>query len=404
MGAFEYQALDSHGRTVKGVLEGDAERQVRSALRDQGLTPLHIDPIVDRESKRNRNVGWQRGMSKNELAILTRQFSTLISAGLTIEECLNALIEQSESTRSRSMIAGVRAKVLEGQSLATAMSSFPSAFPPIYRNMVDAGEQSGQLDGVLDRLADFTESRQSLQQEVLLAFIYPALVVLVAFLAVTGLMIYVVPQVARVFLNTGQELPWLTSALMGLSDLIRVAGIYALVAVVLAVTGFRLMLRQEEIRYRWHQLLLGLPLVGRLIRGVNSARITSTLGILTSSGIPLLNALQSAREIPANLPMRSAMDSAYKAVREGGNLSQSLKRSGLFPPVVIHLIASGESTGKLDTMLDRASATQERELKNRVRAMTAILEPTLLLVAGAIIFMIVLAILLPIFEMNRLII
>ncbi|KPK11037.1 MAG: type II secretion system protein GspF [Acidithiobacillales bacterium SG8_45] len=404
MGAFEYQALDSNGRTVKGILEGDAERQVRSTLREKGLTPLHVDAIVDRGSKQSQHFSWQRGMSKSELAILTRQFATLISAGLTIEECLNALIEQSESARSRSMIAGVRAKVLEGQSLATAMGSFPSAFPSIYRSMVDAGEQSGQLDGVLDRLADFTENRQNLQQEVLLAFIYPALVVLVAFLAVTGLMIYVVPQVARVFLNTGQELPWLTSALIGLSDLVRVGGIYALVALLLAFVAFRLMLRQQEIRYRWHQLLLELPVVGRLIRGVNSARITSTLGILTSSGIPLLNALQSARDIPGNLPMRSAMESAYKAVREGGSLSQSLKRSGLFPPVVIHLIASGESTGKLDTMLDRASATQERELGNRVRALTAVLEPLLLLVAGAIIFMIVLAILLPIFEMNRLII
>ena len=260
------------------------------------------------------------------------------------------------------------------------------------------------LDGVLDRLADFTENRQSLQQEVLLAFIYPALVVLVAFLAVTGLMIYVIPQVARVFLNTGQELPWLTSALIGLSDLVRVNGIYAVIALVLGFAGFRLMLRRKEIRYRWHELLLGLPVAGRLMRGVNSARITSTLGILTSSGIPLLNALQSARDIPGNMPMRLAMETAYKAVREGGSLSQSLKRSGLFPPVVIHLIASGESTGKLDTMLDRASATQERELRNRVRALTAVLEPTLLLAAGAIIFMIVLAILLPIFEMNRLII
>ena len=404
MAAFEYQALDGNGRTVKGILEGDAERQVRSVLREKGLTPLHVDAIVDRGSKQNRNFSWQRGMSKSELAILTRQFSTLITAGLTIEECLNALIEQSESARSRSMIAGVRAKVLEGQSLATAMSSFPSAFPSIYRNMVDAGEQSGQLDGVLDRLADFTENRQSLQQEVLLAFIYPALVVLVAFLAVTGLMIYVIPQVARVFLNTGQELPWLTSALIGLSDLVRVNGIYAVIALVLGFAGFRLMLRRKEIRYRWHELLLGLPVAGRLMRGVNSARITSTLGILTSSGIPLLNALQSARDIPGNMPMRLAMETAYKAVREGGSLSQSLKRSGLFPPVVIHLIASGESTGKLDTMLDRASATQERELRNRVRALTAVLEPTLLLAAGAIIFMIVLAILLPIFEMNRLII
>ena len=404
MGAFEYQALDQRGHTVKGVLEGDAERQIRSTLRERGLTPLSVDAIVDRGAETKHRIGWRNSISKNELALLTRQFATLVNAGLTIEECLNALIEQSESSRTRSIVAGVRAKVLEGQSLATAMNAFPSAFPLIYRNMVDAGEQSGQLDGVLERLAEYTENRQSLQQEVLLAFIYPALVVFVAILAVTGLMIYVVPQVTRVFLNTGQELPLLTTALITTSDFVRGNGIYALSALVVAVALFFALLRQPAIRYRWHRFLLYLPLIGRLIRGINTARITSTLGILTGSGIPLLGALQSVREIPTNLPLKSAMESAYKTVREGGSLSQSLAKTALFPPVVIHLIASGESTGQLDTMLNRAAAAQERELKNRVRALTAILEPTLLLIAGGIIFLIVLAILLPIFEMNQLIV
>jgi general secretion pathway protein F len=403
MGAYEYQALDSQGRTVKGVLEGDAERQIRSTLRDRGLTPLAVDAIVDTGTNKKRTLGWRRSISRNELSILTRQFATLVDAGLTIEECLNALVEQSESPRTRSVLAGVRAKVLEGRSLANAMSAFPSAFPLIYRNMVDAGEQSGQLDRVLDQLADYTESSQNLQQEVILSFVYPVLVVLISFLAVTGLMIYVVPQVARAFLNTGQALPWLTSALISLSEFVRASGIYALIVLALSYALFRLALRQTNFRLRWHQFLLQLPIVGRMIRGVNTARITSTLGILTSSGIPLLNALESVRDIPGNLPMQTAMQSAYKSVREGGNLSRALSRSGLFPPVIIHLIASGESTGKLDAMLIRASASEERELKNRVRAMTAILEPSLLILAGGIIFMIVLAILLPIFEMNRLI-
>ena len=404
MGAYEYHALDSQGRTVKGVLEGDAERQIRSALRDRGLTPLAVDAIVDSGSDKKTGFVWRRNISRSELSILTRQFATLVNAGLTIEECLNALIEQSESPRARSVLAGVRAKILEGRSLANAMSAFPSAFPLIYRNMVDAGEQSGQLDRVLDQLADYTENSQNLQQEVILSFVYPVLVVLISFLAVTGLMIYVVPQVARAFLNTGQALPWLTSALISLSDFVRAQGVYVLVVAVLGVIGFRLALRQADIRLRWHVFLLRLPVVGRMIRGVNTARITSTLGILTSSGIPLLNALESVRNIPGNLPMQSAMQSAYKTVREGGSLSRALSRSGLFPPVIVHLVASGESTGKLDTMLTRASVSEERELKNRVRAMTAILEPALLILAGGIIFLIVLAILLPIFEMNRLII
>lgn len=404
MGAFEYQALDGRGHTIKGILDGDAERQVRSALRERGLTPLEVHAINEARVTSRSRFQMRRGISNNELAILTRQFATLAQAGLTIEESLSALIEQTDSARTRSIFAGVRAKVLEGQSLATGMGTFPAAFPPLYRNMIDAGEQSGQLDNVLEQLADYTENRQALQQKVVLAFIYPALVVLVAFLAVTGLMIYVVPQVTRVFINNGQELPLLTSLLISTSDFVRASGIYVFIATVLAVTGFRMMLRQDDFRFRWHQFLLQLPVAGTIIRGVNAARVTSTLGILTRSGIPLLSALQSSIDISNNLPMRALMASAFKKVREGGSLSQALSSSRLFPPVVIHLIASGEATGRLDEMLSRAAATQERELENRVRALTAILEPVLLLVTGAIILLIVMAILLPIFQMNQLVI
>jgi len=404
MGAFEYQALDGRGHTVKGILDGDAERQVRSVLRERGLTPLEVHAIDEASVASRSRFQLRRGISNNELAILTRQFATLAQAGLTIEESLNALIEQSDSPRTRSIFAGVRAKVLEGQSLATGLGAFPAAFPSLYRNMIDAGEQSGQLDNVLEQLADYTENRQALQQKVVLAFIYPALVVLVAFLAVTGLMIYVVPQVTRVFINNGQSLPMLTSLLISTSDFVRTSGIYVVIATILAVAGFRLMLRQEEFRFRWHQFLLRLPIAGTLIRGINAARVTSTLGILTRSGIPLLSALQTSIDISDNLPMRTLMASAYKKVREGGNLSHALSSARLFPPVVIHLIASGEATGRLDEMLSRAAATQERELENRVRALTSILEPVLLLVTGAIILLIVMAILLPIFQMNQLVI
>lgn len=403
MGAFEYQALDKRGHTVKGVLEGDAERQIRALLRDRGLTPLKVDAITEQTLPSVRHRGSRAGMSTNELAMITRQFSTLVQAGLTIDEGLNALIEQTESTRTRSILAGVRAKVLEGQSLAQALGAFPGAFPTLYRNMVDAGEQSGQLDGVMERLADYTENRQALQQKVLLAFIYPALVVLVALLSITGLMIYVVPQVTRVFINTGQTLPWLTSALINVSEFLKTSGVFVLVGIVVSVIVFRLLLRREAIRFRWHRFLLTLPVVGRMIRGIEAARITSTLGILTNSGIPLLNALESSIDIVSSLPMRAAMEATYKTVREGGSLSKSLAKSKLFPPMIIHLVASGEATGRLDAMLIRAAETQSRELENRVRALTAILEPVLLLFAGGLILMIVLAILLPIFEMNQLV-
>ncbi|MEE8387123.1 MAG: type II secretion system inner membrane protein GspF [Acidiferrobacterales bacterium] len=403
MGAFEYQALDDRGHTVKGVLEGDAERQIRALLRDRGLTPLKVDAITEQTLPSVRHGGSRAGLSTNELAMITRQFSTLVQAGLTIDEALNALIEQTESARTRSILAGVRAKVLEGQSLAQALGAFPGAFPVLYRNMVDAGEQSGQLDGVMERLADYTENRQALQQKVLLAFIYPALVVLVALLSITGLMIYVVPQVTRVFINTGQTLPWLTSALINASEFLKTSGVFVVAGIVASVIGFRLLLRQEAIRFRWHRFLLTLPVVGRMIRGIDAARVTSTLGILTNSGIPLLSALESSIDIVSSLPMRAAMEATYKTVREGGSLSKSLAKSKLFPPMIIHLIASGEATGRLDAMLIRAAETQSRELENRVRALTAVLEPVLLLITGGLILMIVLAILLPIFEMNQLV-
>lgn len=405
MAAFEYQALDAMGHAVKGVIEGDAERQVRAALREKGLTPLQVE-IIDQRAESKRG-GWhfslRRGIPGSELALLTRQFATLIHAGLTIEECLNALIEQTESARSRAVLAGVRTRLLEGQSLARSLAQFPDSFPDIFRSMVDAGEQSGRLSEVLERLADYTENRQSLQQKVLLAFIYPALVTLVASAVVIGLVVYVVPQVTRVFENTGQKLPVITEVLITISSFLRAGGWWWLIVIVAAFFAFRIALREPHVRLRWHHLLLRMPMMGRVLRGTNAARLASTLGILTASGIPLLNAMQSAVQTVTNLPMRAAVEDALRQVREGGSLARALGKTKLFPPMVIHLIASGESTGKLDQMLDRAASAQTRELENWVRALTALLEPLLILVMGTIVLFIVLAILLPIFEMNQLI-
>jgi len=404
MAAYEYQALNTQGNVIKGVLEGDAERQIRSALRDKGLTPLQVSIIDQRsESKRSGHFSFRRGIPSSELALITRQFATLIHAGLTIEECLDALVEQTESARTRAVLAGVRASVLEGQSLARSLALFPESFPDIFRSMVDAGEQSGKLDEVLERLADYTENRQALQQKVMLAFIYPALVTLVASAVVVGLLVYVVPQVTRVFENTGQTLPLMTRALISISTFLQVGGWWWLGLITAAIVSARIALREPHLRRRWHELLLRLPLVGRLLRGTNAARLASTLGILTASGIPLLTAMQSAVQVVTNLPMRSAVEDALRQVREGGSLARSLGKTKLFPPLVIHLISSGEATGKLDTMLQRASEAQTRELENWVRALTALLEPVLILVMGCIVLFIVLAILLPIFEMNQLI-
>jgi general secretion pathway protein F len=403
MAAFEYEALDTGGRAIKGVMEGDAERHIRTMLREKGLVPLRVAAIKQGAEGAARHFSLRRGISSADLALLTRQFATLVRAGLTIEESLTALIEQSERARARSVLAGVRARLLEGQSLARAMSTFPDEFPDIYRHMVDAGEQSGRLDLVLERLADYTEQRQALNQKVTLAFIYPALVTLVAVTVVTGLLVYVVPQVTRVFINTGQTLPFVTRALIGISDFVRTIGIGWLIGAGAIWAGAHFALREQHVRARWQGFVLRIPLVGRLVRGVNAARLTSTLGILTASGIPLLNALQAAVQVVTNLPMRAAVEDALKQVREGGSLSRALGKPKIFPPLVIHLIASGEQSGSLDVMLTRASEAQTRELENWVAALTSLLEPLLILVMGGIVLFIVLAILLPIFEMNQLI-
>lgn len=401
MPAFEYQALDTSGRTVKGVVEGDAERQVRTLLRDQGLMPLQVDAVAATGAARFGLA--PRRMSGTDLALLTRQFATLAHAGLTIEECLNALIEQTESAGTRRILAAVRARVIEGQSLAKGLAAFPQAFPDIYCALIDAGEQSGHLGEVLERLAEYTENRMVLRQKVALAFIYPALVTIVAVLVVGLLLIYVVPQVTRVFANTGQALPLVTRALIGISDVVRAGSYFWIAGLVAVVVGARQAMRRPDLRRRWHAMLLRLPMVGRLVRGIDAARFANTLGILTSSGIPLLNALQYAVRVVTNLPMRDAVEAALRQVREGAGLARALGQTKLFPPMVVHLIASGEASGQLDTMLRRAADTQTRELESWVKALTALLEPVMILVMGVIVLFIVVAILLPIFEMNQMI-
>ena len=408
MAGFEYQALDSTGRAVRGVIDGDAERQVRAALRERGLTPLSVAVIREQEAGGDAKGGAprfmiRRGISGAELALLTRQFATLVNAGLTLEESLNALIEQSDKPRTRNILAGVRGRMVEGQSLARSMGAFPQAFPDIYRVMVDAGEQSGRLAEVLDRLADYTEERQALVQKVMLAFIYPAIVTVIAFGVISLLLIYVVPQVTRVFENTGQALPTVTRILIAISNGARASGIIWLVVAVAGLIAFVLMLRNPAIRLRWHNFLLRVPVIGRLVRGTNAARFADTLGILTASGIPLLPALQAAVPVVNNLPMRAAVEDAVKQVREGGSLSRALTKTKMFPPLVVHLIASGEQSGRLDAMLQRAAEAQARELESWVKTLTSLMEPLLIVVMGMIVLFIVVAIMLPIFEMNQLV-
>ena len=405
MAGFKYQAMDSAGKLKKGVLEVDSLRQARANLRDEGLIPLEVEALVQQEQKpgARRQAFSRRKISASDLSLITRQFATLIGSGLTVEQTMNALIEQAESEQQRQILAGIRGEVLAGNTLSASMGQYPHVFPELYRTLVRAGEQSGQLSEVLSRLANYTEDSQALRSKVTLAFVYPGIITLVAICVITGLLTYVVPQVVEVFRNTNQTLPLLTRMLIGLSDFLRTTGIFWLIAIAIGVWLFSRAMRAAPFRLRVHKFLLRVPVVGRLIRGINTARLASTLAILTGSRVPLLTALQAGVGVMNNLPMKNALEEAQRMVREGASLSRSLDVSKMFPPVMVHLIASGEASGKLDTMLERVATQQSREIETRVSTLTALLEPLLILAMGVMVLIIVLAILLPIFELNQLV-
>lgn len=405
MPAFRYDALNSQGNASKDVIEADTLRQARANLRENGWSVLTIEAIS--AENLHRNGSWRErfksGVSSAQLSLITRQLATLLAAGLTLENALNAAIEQSENETARMVLAGVRGELLAGHTLAQALANYPRVFPPIYCALIKAGEATGELEKVMSRLADYTESRQALQQKVGLAFVYPAIVTLVALLVVTGLLMFVVPQVVSVFQQSHQTLPLLTRALIGLSAGLQASWVYLLLLILALGTGAHLVLQREVMRFQFHRHLLRWPMLGRLLRGINSARMASTLAILVGSGVPLLTALNAATGVIHNLPMRKALEDAALKVREGIELSRALAVSGLFPPILIHLIASGESSGKLDAMLDRAAAQQEQEVSNYTSILTALLEPLLILTMGGVVLLIVLAILMPIINMNQLV-
>jgi general secretion pathway protein F len=404
MAAFSYEALDSEGRSTRGVIEADGLRQARARMRELGLTVIKVDAVTQDTLHSGPGQRWRRGgISSSQLSMLTRQLATLLEAGLPLEQSFNALIEQSEDESVHQILAGVRSELLAGHTLAQAMGQYESVFPDIYRALIKAGEASGELGHVMMRLADYTESRQVLRQKVVLAFVYPAIVTVVAILVVFGLLIYVVPQVVSVFQQTHQALPLLTRMLIGLSSALQATWMYLLLALVAGGFFIRTLLRRKEILYQWHERLLRLPMLGRLVRGLNTARMASTLAILAGSGVPLLISLQAAAGVVTNLPMRRALEDAAKKVREGVTLSRALAASGLFPPILIHLIGSGESSGKLDIMLDRAATQQEQEIGNYTSVLTSLLEPVLILIMGAVVLIIVLAILMPIIDMNQMV-
>lgn len=403
MPAYEFTALDARGRQTKGLLEGDTPRQVRGMLRDRGLTPLSVSEIAEAQARAGGPLFQRGGWSHADLSLFTRQLATLVRSGLPLDEALAAVAQQAESKNVKRVVLGVRGGVVEGNTLALALGQFPSVFPPLFRATVEAGEQSGKLDGVLERLADYVERRQALQQKVMVAAIYPAFLIVFSLVVVTALLTYVVPKIVAVFADLDASLPALTRGLIALSDFLREYGLGLLVAIVAGSILFANAMRSDPFKRRVHRVLLGLPLVGRLTRANNTGRFTRTLGILFGSGVPILDAMRIGTQVVANLPMREAIETATLRVREGATVNRSLAESGLFPPITLHLIASGEASGRLDEMLDRAAEQQEREVETLVSALMAALGPALIVVMGGMVFAIVMAILLPIFDLNQLV-
>jgi general secretion pathway protein F len=403
MGAYQYVAVDPGGKEHRGVLEGDTPRHVRQLLRERQLLPVEIAEVEARERKSHRQFSLFKGISGLDLALLTRQLATLVKAGLPLEEALLAVSEHTEKPRLKSIILGVRAKVLQGHSLASGLDDFPHAFPTVYRATVMAGEQAGQLDSVLERLADYTESRHDLRQKVVQAMVYPILLTVIATFIITVMLIFVVPKVVGVFETTGQQLPVMTRLLIAISNFVQNWWFLLLAGVAAAIFAATRLLRQEHIRRRVHYWLLRAPIFGRVTRGLNTARFTRTLSILTASGVPALEALRISASVIANLPMRAAVEEAAVRVREGGAIGRSLSQSKLFPPMSVHLISSGEASGELDSMLERAANHQESEMDALLATMLSVLEPLLIVIMGLVVLAIVMAILLPIFQINQLV-
>lgn len=404
MPAFEYVSVDASGRKQKGVLEADSARQVRQQLREKGWLPVSVEPAASehREAKAGGSL-FRRGMSAYELALITRQLATLIQAGIPVEECLRAVSRQTGRPALQSLLLAVRARVSEGYTLAQSLSEFPHAFPDLYRATVAAGEKSGHLDLVLNQLADYTEARYDTQRKIQGAMIYPVILTLLATLIVVGLLVYVVPDIVRVFESSRQELPLLTRGLIAVSDFVKTVGPWLLLVLIIAGFMVRPLLKQEATRYRLHGWQLRLPLLGKLVRGANAARFASTLSILTRSGVPLVEALRIAAEVSSNLLIRDAIRQAAVKVTEGGSLSRALEESGYFPPMMMQMIASGEQSGELDDMLARAATMQDKELNNLIGTLVGLFEPMMLLLMAFVVLLIVLAIMLPILSMNNLV-
>jgi general secretion pathway protein F len=400
MPTFDYRADDAKGRRCKGRLEADSPRHARQLMREQGLWPRQL------HETRGGDEGTQRrsaDLSAADLALLTLQLSTLVQAGLPLEEALEAVAKQSAKRKVIGLLSAVRSRVMEGHALSTALGLFPKAFPELFRATVAAGERSGHLGDVLEQLAAYTQARQASRQKIQMALVYPLILMLTSVVIVGFLLGYVVPDVVKIFVDSGQALPWLTMALISVSDGLRNHGLLLIGGLAMLISLWRWSLRQPAGRLRWHRLVLKLPVIGEVLRAIEAARFASTLAILGKSAVPLVDALEIAAAVIGNLTIRARMADVARSVREGGTLTRGLELSGDIPPMMLHMIASGERAGELDRMLARAAEQQENSLAARISLVVSLFEPAMLVLMGAIVLLIVLAILLPILSLNQLV-
>lgn len=399
MPRFQYEAANASGQIQTGTLEAESSRAVRLQLHDRGLTALGVH-----EAGSGAGPAWLGPrLQAADLCWATRELASLLGARLPLEAALTATLEQAEKKAVRDALGAVREHVRGGMRLADALGQRPRDFSDIYRALISAGEDSGDLARVMERLADYLESRDSLRSKMLTALIYPSAIAFVSVCIVVFLLGYVVPQVVSAFSQARQDLPAITRAMLAASGFVRAWGWLASLALLGAFALWRWLLREPGLRLRWHHAVLHLPLIGRYAQGVNTARFASTLAILTDAGVPLLRALDAARQTMGNERLKACVADAMARVREGAPLASALRVQKVFPPNLVHLVASGEKTGALAPMLDRAAANLSRDLERRAARLTALLEPMMIMGMGAIVMMIVLALLLPIMEINQMV-